>query len=386
MKISDEEIIDWIQLINSENVGPITFYKLLQQYKSAKSALSNLPPKCKLFPRSEAKKEVELAKSKGIQILTINDSQYPENLKQIEDAPPVLYVKGNPEILNHPVSISIVGARNASINGRKLASKIAYDLTNNDVVVISGMARGIDSAAHKGAMHALNQQGPTIAVLGTGVDVIYPSENKDLYAQITTQGVVISEFALGTEPQANNFPRRNRIVSALSSGTLVVEATLHSGSLITSRLALEQGKDIFAIPGSPNDDRSQGPNQLIKDGAILVENANDIINILSVNNNHQIKSYTNKYKENLKENLFDKPIDKPLKTDNILNTENMLAKRPIIEYLSTTGVYVDEIIRDSGLDSASVSMELLELEMSGIIERQVGNKVALIKKVTGKKP
>lgn len=385
MQINDEEIIDWIQLINSENVGPITFYKLLEQYGSVKSALSNLPAKYKLFPRSSAIKELELAKSKGIQILTINDSQYPENLKNIEDAPPILYVKGNLETLNHPISISIVGARNASVNGRKLASKIAYDLTNNDVMVISGMARGIDSAAHKGAMHALAQQGPTIAVLGTGVDVIYPHENKDLYAQIATQGAIISEFPLGTEPQANNFPRRNRIVSALSSGTLVVEATLHSGSLITSRLALEQGKDIFAIPGSPSDDRSQGPNQLIKDGAILVENAQDIINILKINNNRQIKSYTYKYKGNVEENLFDKPIDKPLKTDNILNTENMLAKRPIVEYLSTTGVYVDEIIRDSGLDSASVSMELLELELSGIIERQVGNKVALIKKVIGKK-
>ncbi len=380
MKIADEEIIDWLQLINSDNVGPVTFHKLLAKHKSAKEALNNLPSKCKLCSRSKAVKEFELCQNKGIKILTFNDSLYPENLKHLEDAPPVLYALGNTDILSHPLSLSIVGARNASINGRKLASRIAYNLTENDVVIISGMARGIDSAAHKGAMYASNQQGPTIAVLGTGVDVPYPAENINLYHQIVQQGVVISEFPLGTEPQANNFPRRNRLVAGLSLGTLVVEATLHSGSLITARLALEQGKDIFAIPGSPNDARSQGPNKLIKEGASLVESAEDILNILSLTNHRQIKSYTDKYKGADEENLFSKTIDKPLKTDNIPVTENLAEIKSVREYLSTSGTYVDEIIRNSGLDSATVSLELLELEMNGIIERQVGNKVALIKK------
>lgn len=380
MKTADEEIIDWLQLINSDNVGPVTFHKLLAKYKSAKEALGNLPSKCKRFPRELAVKEFDLCRSKGIRILTSNDSFYPKPLKNLEDAPPVLYTLGNTEILHHPLSLSVVGARNASINGRKLASRIAYDLTENEIVIVSGMARGIDSAAHKGAMYALGQKGPTIAVLGTGVDVPYPAENTALYHQIAEQGVIISEFPLGTEPQANNFPRRNRLVAGLSLGTLVVEATLHSGSLITARLALEQGKDIFAIPGSPNDARSQGPNKLIKDGAVLVETSEDILHILSMNNHRQIKSYTNKYKETPEQNLFSKAIDKPLKTDNIPVTENIAAAKSVREYLNTSGTYVDEIIRNSGLDSATVSMELLELEMNGIIERQAGNKVALIKK------
>lgn len=377
MKPTDKEIIDRIQLINSENIGPITFYKLLQQYKTAAKALAELPPKYKIFPRAKAQTELELAKKKGIHILSFEDELYPANLKELEDAPPLLYVKGNPELLNHPLSVSIVGARNASINGRKLASKIAYELTNNEVLVISGMARGIDTAAHKGAMHAKNQSAPTIAVLGTGVDVIYPNENKELYEQIAAQGAVISEFPLGTEPQAGNFPRRNRIVSALSLGTLVVEATLHSGSLITARLAMEQGRDVFAVPGNPVESRSLGPNKLIKEGAVLIENSEDILNVLSITNNHQIK----KLHSHIQKDLFAKPLDKEKNNVDIpKQSKSDNSEKKVLDYLSANGVYVDEIIRDSGLDASSVSLQLLELEMDGKIERQVGNKVALIKR------
>lgn len=377
MKPSDKEIIDRIQLINSENIGPVTFYKLLQQYQTAAKALAELPTKYKIFPRSKAETEFELAKEKGIHLLCFDDNQYPENLKELEDAPPILYVKGNPEFLNHPLSVSIVGARNATINGRKLASKIAYELTNNDVLVISGMARGIDTAAHKGAMYAKAQSAPTIAVLGTGVDVIYPNENKEIYEQIAAQGAIISEFPLGTEPQSGNFPRRNRIVSALSLGTLVVEATLHSGSLITARLAMEQGRDVFAIPGSPAESRSLGPNKLIKDGAVLAENAEDILNVLNYTNNHQIK----KLKPLVQKDLFAKPLDKAKNNVDIpKQSKSDNTEKKVLDYLTVNGVYVDEIIRDSGLDASSVSLQLLELEMDGKIERQVGNKVALIKR------
>lgn len=367
---NQEQLLDWIQLINSENVGPITFYKLLSMYKDARSALAELPqnPRYKIFPRDLAKREVELAHSKNVHIISKLSEYYPEGLKHIEDAPPILYIKGKLETLNHPLGISVVGARNASINGRKTASRIAYDLTNNDVLIISGMARGIDSAAHKGAMYAKNQQGETLAVLGTGVDIIYPSENKGLYQQITEQGAVISEFPLGTEAQTSNFPRRNRIVSALSLGTLVVEATTHSGSLITARLALEQGKDIFAIPGSPQDARALGPNKLIKDGATLVENADDILEVLCINNKKQITQYV----DNLQKNV-DIPQMK------ISDDEPPTEKTAIIDYLTRDGVYVDEIIRASGLSASDVSLSLLELELNGTIERQIGNKVALIK-------
>lgn len=365
-----EQLLDWLQLINCENVGPITFYKLLNIYQDAAVALAELPkfPKYKIFPRKQAEHELETADKKGIRIIPQYSEIYPQNLKHLEDAPPVLYVKGHPEVLSHPLALSIVGARNASINGRKTASKIAYELTNNNVTIISGMARGIDSAAHKGAMYAQNQQGPTIAVLGTGVDIIYPRENATLYEQISTQGAVISEFPLGCEPQANNFPRRNRIVAALSMGTLVVEATLHSGSLITARLALEQGKDIFAIPGSPQDARALGPNKLIKDGAVLVENAEDILEVLAINNQKQI----NHYVDNLQKNADIPQVQ-------ILEEPKCAKEADITTYLTREGVYVDEIIRESGLSASEVSFALLELELSGRIERQTGNKVALIK-------
>lgn len=370
-----KEIIDWIQLINTENIGPITFYKLLEKFGSAENALLNLPNKYKVFPRSSAQKELEHALSKNVHIILYKDSNYPINLKELEDAPPLIYVLGNLSILQNPLSLSIVGARNASTNGRKIASRIAFELTNNEVMIISGMARGIDSAAHKGSMYANNQNGCTIAVLGTGVDVVYPKENQELYEQIKVQGAIISEFPMGTEPQANNFPRRNRIVSALSLGTLVVEATINSGSLITARLALEQGKDIFAIPGSPNDARALGPNKLIKDGAILVDSADDILNIMNINNHHQIKQIQ---KVN-KPDLFNCSIDKPERT--VIQDEIKLEKKGnLTDYLDHDGVYVDELIRMTNMNASEILLELLELEMSGIIERQAGNKVALIKR------
>lgn len=381
MAANKEHIIDCLQLINSDNVGPVTFYKLLEEYGSIKAALRELPKHKKLilFPRGKAELELKLAEEKNIRLLTFEDEAYPEMLKQIEDAPPVLYVLGKPEILNSPLSLSIVGSRNATINGRKTASRIAYELTNNGVMIISGMARGIDSAAHKGAMYANNQQGTTIAVLGTGVDVIYPKENKLLYEQIALNGAVVSEFPLGTQPQSTNFPRRNRIVSALSQGTLVVEAATNSGSLITARLALEQGKDIFAIPGSPNDERASGPNKLIKDGAVLVETSDDILEILIAGSKRKIKpfSHTQNPSAPKKTLTAELPLEKPrADTKLFAESEN---KTKIIDYISYVGIYVDEVIRTSGMDASAVSLELLELELGGQIVRQPGNKVARIK-------
>lgn len=374
--IKDEEIIDCLQLINSESIGPITFYKLLETYKTPAKALDVLSRtgRYKLFSRSQAEQEFKLARAKNVTILTYEDDFYPESLRQLEDAPPILYVLGNVEALQNTIGLSIVGARNASINGRKAASRIAYELANNNINIISGMARGIDASAHKGAMHAQEQSGVTIAVLGTGVDIIYPKENKDIYEQIQVNGAIISEFPLGSVAQTSNFPRRNRIVSALGLGTLVVEATLHSGSLITARMALEQGKDIFAIPGSPNDARSQGPNKLIKDGANLVEGAEDIMNILSLNNNCQI----------VKATKIKKSKELPLFQESPCNSQiNKLDKVSVIDYLNHEGVYVDEIIRMSGMSAAEVAMALLDLELCGRIERQPGNMVALIGR-TGK--
>lgn len=372
---AENKILDYIQLINSANIGPVTFYKLLRQYGSAEAALAALPTGRRTFSRSAAQKEFELARRQNIRLLAFDDPEYPENLRAAEDAPPVIYVRGQINCLRQPLSLSIVGARNASLNGRKLASQISCELTSQGVMIVSGMARGIDTAAHKGAMFALNRTGSTVAVLGTGIDIAYPAENQKLCEQIAGQGAVISEFPLGTEPSAGNFPRRNRIVSALTDGTLVVEASLHSGSLITARLALEQGRDVFAVPGFPTDERSAGPNKLIKDGAFLVENAEDILNVLSADARRKIP----RTPRPVQTDLFVKPLDKESKTADIPDTASPDRETDILSLLTPAGVYVDELIRVSGLDSAAVSLRLLELEMEGRIERQVGNKVALIK-------
>lgn len=372
---AENKILDYIQLINSANIGPVTFYKLLRQYGSAEAALAALPAGRRTFSRSAAQKEFELARRQNIRLLAFDDPEYPENLRAAEDAPPVIYVRGQITCLRQPLSLSIVGARNASLNGRKLASQISCELTSQGVMIVSGMARGIDTAAHKGAMFALNRTGSTVAVLGTGIDIAYPAENQKLCEQIAEQGAVISEFPLGTEPSAGNFPRRNRIVSALTDGTLVVEASLHSGSLITARLALEQGRDVFAVPGFPTDERSAGPNKLIKDGAFLVENAEDIFNVLSADARRKIP----RTPRPVQTDLFVKPLDKESKTADIPDTASPDRETDILSLLTPAGVYVDELIRVSGLDSAAVSLRLLELEMEGRIERQVGNKVALIK-------
>ncbi|MFR4115197.1 MAG: DNA-processing protein DprA [Alphaproteobacteria bacterium] len=372
---AENKILDYIQLINSANIGPVTFYKLLRQYGSAEAALAALPAGRRTFSRSAAQKEFELARRQNIRLLAFDDPEYPENLRAAEDAPPVIYVRGQINCLRQPLSLSIVGARNASLNGRKLASQISCELTSQGIMIVSGMARGIDTAAHKGAMFALNRTGSTVAILGTGIDIAYPAENQKLCEQIAGQGAVISEFPLGTEPSAGNFPRRNRIVSALTDGTLVVEASLHSGSLITARLALEQGRDVFAVPGFPTDERSAGPNKLIKDGAFLVENAEDILNVLSADARRKIPQTPRP----VQTDLFVKPLDKESKTADIPDTASPDRETDILSLLTPAGVYVDELIRVSGLDSAAVSLRLLELEMEGRIERQVGNKVALIK-------
>ena len=369
------ELLDILRLMMTDGIGPITFYKHIQTYRCLEKVLQVISAKKQLCPKSMAEKEIERAEKSGIHLIAYTDKQYPESLKQLNDAPPILYALGNIELLNYPLSVAIVGARNASINGRKIASRIAYDLTENDVLTVSGMARGIDSAAHKGAMYAKNKLGPTIAVLGTGIDVIYPAENKDIYKMIAEQGLIISELPFGTAAQISTFPRRNRIISALSAGTLVVEASLHSGSLITAKYALEQGKDIFAVPGSPLENRSQGPNHLIKEGAVLTENADDILNILSISQNRQIKSTY----------LSLKPLDKVKNRVNISDIEiaepqpEKESQSALIELISFEGVDIDELLRSSGFSQADFFSQLLDLEFSGKIERQAGNRVARLK-------
>ncbi len=371
MAAAAEEIIDILQLINSENLGPVTFYKLWNKYGSAAAALEAASglKKVRLFPREKVLAMLDEISDKGIRLISFLDEAYPQALRGQPDMPPVLFARGDITCLNHQPAVSIVGARNASINGRKTASRIAYDLCNAGIMVVSGMARGIDAAAHKGAMYAQEQNGPTIAVLGTGIDIPYPDENKNLYAQIVSQGCVISEFLPGTLPQANNFPRRNKIVAALSQGTLVVEAAPKSGSLITARFAADYGRTLFAVPGSPLEARSRGPNQLIKDGAHLCETAADIVRVLHSGTRTPFRHTPSQRQQQL--DFADMPISQDAP---------QAGKTKIIDYLNADGVYVDEIIRASGMSAAEVALALLDLEMSGQIERQSGNKVALIKR------
>lgn len=366
-----QELVNWIRLINSDGVGPVTFYKMLDKYKTADEALAQID-KAKIFSEYDAKQEVEKAYKNGINIISIKDSEYPENLKSLNDAPPILYVKGRTDILNHPIVVSVVGARNSSVSSRKIASKIAYDLTNNDVLIISGMARGIDAAAHKGAMYAKEQNGPTIAVLGTGVDVPYPAENKELYDDICLKGAVISEYLLGTKAQTSNFPRRNRLVAALSLGILVVEANVNSGSLITAKLGLEQGKDIFAVPSSPIEGISSGTNRLIKEGAVLTESADDILEVLRYTQNFKIKKFDIK-----KTDLFANTLDKAKKSDNIPLKVKNSDSNFLISLIPPEGIDIDELIRLAGGNAFDIMAKITELEIDDVIERKNTNILVL---------
>jgi len=371
--MKNDSVLDFIRLINTEGVGPVWFYKYVQKYGSVSQALQALAATKKIFSEKEAERELENAFRQNIKIITYEDELYPPLLKQINDAPPVLYTKGQTDLLKYPASLAVVGSRNASVAGRKIASRLAFDLTNADVLIISGLARGIDAAAHKGALYAQNRQGPTIAVLGTGVDVCYPEENQDLYNQIAEQGLIISEFKLGEQANISNFPRRNRIVSALSLGVLVVEASLNSGSLITARLALEQGKDIFAVPGSPFENKSAGCNKLIKEGALLTENADDIIQTLAVTQSGTLKTYHNA-------TLKPKSLDNEKKEVIMQKTKSRSTENnDILQTIGVSGIEQDELIRHLNMQTSIALVQITELEFSGLVVRQNGSFLTLTK-------
>ncbi|MGH6882166.1 MAG: DNA-processing protein DprA, partial [Hypericibacter sp.] len=278
--LSDPERADRLRLARTFSIGPITFRRLLDRFHSAAEALRALPELARasgaeiLRPPSRAQAEDEIAALArfGGQFLTLGEAGYPEPLAAIEDAPPLLALRGTAALLLRP-SIGVVGARNASVSGRKLAEELSRDLGAAGLVVVSGLARGIDAAAHQGALAT-----GTVAVFAGGLDQVYPPEHDDLAQAILDQGgALVSEMPLGTEPQARHFPRRNRLVSGLSRGVLVIEAALKSGSLTTARFALEQGREVMAVPGSPLDPRCRGTNQLLREGAGLVETAADAL-------------------------------------------------------------------------------------------------------------
>jgi len=368
--LTDNERIDWLRLIRSENVGPVTFWHLIRYFGSASAALDALPELSKRGGRqravriaTEAAAETGIGRNRkaGARLIAAQEPTFPFRLATIEDAPPVVSVLGDPTITEAP-TLGIVGARNASTNGKRFARNIAQDLGKAGVVIASGLARGIDAAAHGGALET-----GTVAVVAGGIDICYPPEHDALMADIAERGAVVAEQPIGTKPQGRHFPRRNRIISGLSSGVLVVEAAQRSGSLITARLAGEQGRDVFAVPGSPLDPRCKGTNGLLRDGAILTESADDVLTALQ---------------PALREPgapVFELSASAGQGTATETGDGAVQdARRSLIAFLSPTPTPVNDLVREFGDDAPAVSAALLELELAGRLERHPGNRVALV--------
>lgn len=362
--LDEKEKLAWLRLIRTDNVGPITFYNLVDNFGSAQNAIAALPTLSRrggrlkdisVYPESAALMEMESLEKIGGRMLFAAGADYPIPLTAIEDAPPVLSTLGNVKLFKLP-AMGIVGARNASLNGKKFAEKLAKELGAAGQIVISGLARGIDTSVHSGALET-----GTIAVVAGGIDIIYPPENTALYHKIREEGCIVAESPLSMEPLARHFPKRNRIISGLSSGVVVVEATLKSGSLITARMAADQGRDVYAVPGHPFDPRAEGPNRLIRDGATLVMTAEDILRGI-----HDFSA--------TRPALSDMPQDEWAPEDLSENDAEQI-RAEILQNISTTPVTVDELVRNCHLTIPAVQMILLELELAGRIQRLPGNRI-----------
>ena len=369
VQLSDSERRAWLRLSRTENVGPVTFQQLIARFGSAAVALEELPRMASrggggrgggkaLVPPDprDADDELERLAALGGHMIASCEADYPRGLAAMDVPPPLVSVLGHPHLLKKEM-VAIVGARNASALGRKFADTLSRDLGFAGLVVVSGLARGIDAAAHEAALAV-----GTVAVVAGGVDVIYPPENDRLYAAIRNQGVIVSEMRLGEAPQARHFPRRNRIISGLARGVVIVEAAEKSGSLITAQYALEQGREIFAVPGSPLDPRARGPNRLIRDGATLTESAEDVLAVLSP----------------MLGSGFHEPDDvSPAPASReALDAEADRIRTRVEEALSPAPVEIDELIRQLGAPAGAVLTVILELELAGRCVRHPGNRVS----------
>jgi DNA processing protein len=365
-ELSFQEKRDWVRLIRTDNVGPITFRRLLERFGSAAAALEALPDLARRgggmaapADAADAEREIDALADAGAHVVALGEADYPPLLAQIEDAPPILTVLGQTALLKKR-AVAVVGTRNASINGTRLARDFSAAFGQAGLVVVSGMARGVDAAAHEGALES-----GTIAVMAGGVDVIYPKENRRLYERIAETGALISEVRPGVQPQARHFPRRNRLISGIARGVVVVEAALRSGSLITARMALEQNREVFAVPGSPLDPRARGANKLIRDGAVLTETPEDVIEVLD-------GLFRSPLSDRPAREIADTPAPEP--DGGELDTARAIVARS----LGPAPVTVDEIIRQCQMSPAVVSTVLLELELAGRLERHPGNGVSVI--------
>lgn len=365
VRLTESQRIDWLQLIRSERIGPRTFRALINHYGSAAAALAALPDLARrggadrpgrICTRDEALRELEAAARLTVIYIAVGEPGYPLQLRAMDDAPPLIAVRGRRDKMRRPM-IAMVGARNASGAGMKFAERLATALAREGILVVSGLARGIDAAAHRAAL-----RDGTVAVLAGGHDRIYPPEHQGLLEQILPEGAAVSEMPMGWDPRARDFPRRNRLISGLALGVIVVEAAKRSGSLITARLALEQGREVFAVPGSPLDPRAEGTNGLLKQGATLVTEAADVLAVL----------------EPLLGRTAERYAFEPIEGGEAEHAEpDADARARVRDLLGPAPVTLDDLIRLSGCSAAVVRTVLLELDIAGRLERQAGGLVTL---------
>lgn len=365
-ELTQDQRLAWLRLIRSDNVGPATFRTLINHYGTAQDALRALPDlsrrgggngALRIAGEREAADEMAAAERIGVRFIGLGEPAYPPWLRHADSPPPLLAVRGDTRHLTSP-AIAIVGARNASVAGRKMAALLAHDLGQAEFVIVSGLARGIDAAAHEAAL-----SGGTIAVFAGGLDSVYPPENAGLFDRLLDAGnCAISEMPLGWEPRARDFPRRNRIIAGMALATVVVEAAERSGSLITARLALEQNRELLAVPGSPLDPRAAGSNNLLKQGARLVTEARDVIDSVAPMLQRDAESVGMFSAPSMNDSAEEPPEDE---------------RSRIVEALGPSPVEVDAIIRFTGVSARAVHVVLLELDLAGRIERHVGQRVSL---------
>ncbi|SEK53407.1 DNA-processing protein DprA [Roseovarius nanhaiticus] len=363
---TEDDRVSWLRLLRSRRVGVATFYRLLAEHGTAQAALKALPEVARaagiddytICPEGVVIAEMRAARMAGAQLLFVTDPLYPDALRDIPDPPPILWAMGDLGALARP-KLAMVGARNASSLGTRMARALAADLSKAGYVIVSGLARGVDTAAHHASV-----EGGTIAIMAGGVDVLYPAENAKLAGEILRCGLRLSEMPMGTVPQARHFPRRNRIISGLASAVVVVEAAAKSGSLITARNALDQGREVLAVPGHPFDARAAGCNMLIRDGARLVRSAADVIEALPA----EREDYA-------PDPQLDLPTPQPTKERGLREVADLHSR--ILDRLGPSPLAEDQLIRDLQAPVRSVAPALIDLELDGRIRRQAGGLLSL---------